>query len=237
MMTATTKTFNIAGAHTGNVIIADEALRDALQQPAGRARPVAQFLRARDGRAPPILPTGAAWVDALVAYLDGNRRLFDAAIATIPGVASMPLEATYLAWVDFSGTGMERDEFTAPGGTRRPDRGESRADLRQGRRELPALQHRHAAGPDRGGLRPAARGLRRSAIGRRTTDIPWACRPGWGGGPVARSGAPESPRARQPSPWTRIGEWIPRRLGAARIGPAQFSPGVILWIMPSSTAA
>ena len=27
MMTAPTKTFNIAGCHTGNVIIADEALR------------------------------------------------------------------------------------------------------------------------------------------------------------------------------------------------------------------
>jgi cystathionine beta-lyase len=25
----------------------------------------------------------------------------------------MPLQATYLAWVDFSGTGMTRDEFTA----------------------------------------------------------------------------------------------------------------------------
>ena len=25
----------------------------------------------------------------------------------------MPLQATYLAWVDFSGTGMARDEFTA----------------------------------------------------------------------------------------------------------------------------
>ena len=24
----------------------------------------------------------------------------------------MPLESTYLAWVDFSGTGMEREEFT-----------------------------------------------------------------------------------------------------------------------------
>ena len=43
---------------------------------------------------------------ALMAYLDGNRRLFDEGIAAIPGLRSMPLEATYLAWVDFSGTGM-----------------------------------------------------------------------------------------------------------------------------------
>jgi cystathionine beta-lyase len=57
-------------------------------------------------------PEGAEWVDALVAYLDGNRQLLDAAIADIPGLASMPLEATYLSWVDFSGTGMSREEFT-----------------------------------------------------------------------------------------------------------------------------
>jgi cystathionine beta-lyase len=58
-------------------------------------------------------PEGAAWVDALTRYLDGNRRLFDEGIAAIPGLRSMPLEATYLAWVDFAGTGMEPAEFTA----------------------------------------------------------------------------------------------------------------------------
>jgi cystathionine beta-lyase len=44
-------------------------------------------------------------------YLDGNRRLFDDGIASIPGLRSTPLEATYLAWVDFSGTGMAPAEF------------------------------------------------------------------------------------------------------------------------------
>jgi len=58
-------------------------------------------------------PEGARWVDALVRYIDGNRRLFDAGIETIPGLASMPLEATYLAWVDFAGTGMDAGDFTA----------------------------------------------------------------------------------------------------------------------------
>ncbi len=56
-------------------------------------------------------PEGAAWVDDLMRYLDGNRRLFDAAMNAIPGVRSIPLEATYLSWVDFRGTGMARDEL------------------------------------------------------------------------------------------------------------------------------
>jgi cystathionine beta-lyase len=44
-------------------------------------------------------------------YLDGNRQVFDAGVNAIPGLRSMPLEATYLAWVDFAGTGMEAAEF------------------------------------------------------------------------------------------------------------------------------
>ena len=58
-------------------------------------------------------PEGAEWVDALVTYLDGNRRLFEEGVSSIPGVRAMPLEATYLAWIDFTGTGMATTEFTA----------------------------------------------------------------------------------------------------------------------------
>lgn len=112
MMTATTKTFNIAGAHIGNVIIPDEALRAPF-----RARMNALGISPNSfGMAMATAaysPEGAAWVDALVRYLDGNRRLFDEGLARIPGVRSMALESTYLAWVDFSGTGMEPKEFTA----------------------------------------------------------------------------------------------------------------------------
>ena len=57
-------------------------------------------------------PEGAAWVDGLMHYLDGNRRVFDEGVNAIPGLRSVPLEATYLSWVDFSGTGMAREEFT-----------------------------------------------------------------------------------------------------------------------------
>ena len=111
MLSATTKTFNIAGAHLGNVIIADELLR-------------ARFARrmAALGLAPNSFglvmaeaaysPEGAAWVDALCLYLDETRAMFDAGVNAIPGLQSMPLEGTYLAWVDFSGTGMEIAEFT-----------------------------------------------------------------------------------------------------------------------------
>ncbi|HEY0214556.1 MAG TPA: MalY/PatB family protein [Paenirhodobacter sp.] len=111
MMTATTKTFNIAGTHSGNVIIADPDLRAKF---AGRMMALGLspnsfgVAMATAGYS----PEGAAWVDALVEYLDGNRKIFDAGVNAIPGVRSMPLQATYLAWVDFSGTGLTQDELT-----------------------------------------------------------------------------------------------------------------------------
>ncbi len=111
MMTATTKTFNIAGSHVGNVIIADPDLRAKFA-----ARMMALGLSPNSFglfmATAAYSPEGAAWVDDLIQYLDGNRKLFDETVNAIPGLKSMPLEATYLAWVDFDGTGMSRDEFT-----------------------------------------------------------------------------------------------------------------------------
>jgi len=109
MMTATTKTFNIAGAHIGNVIVPDPDLRAPLA-----ARMMALGISPNSFgmhmATAAYSPEGAAWVDDLRIYLDGNRRVFDAGVNAIPGVASMALESTYLGWVDFAGTGMEQAE-------------------------------------------------------------------------------------------------------------------------------
>ncbi len=112
MMTAATKTFNIAGAHTGNVIIADPDLRKrfAARMMALGMSPNSFGMHMVEAA---YSPEGAAWVDDLCSYLDGNRKLFDDGINAIPGLRSMPLEATYLSWVDLSGTGMAPAEFKA----------------------------------------------------------------------------------------------------------------------------
>ncbi|KAB2886898.1 MAG: pyridoxal phosphate-dependent aminotransferase [Albidovulum sp.] len=111
-MTASTKTFNIAGAHIGNVIIADETLRARFAAKVN-ALGISPNSFGMHMATAAYSPEGAAWVDALVAYLDGNRQVFDAGVAAVPGLASMALEATYLAWVDFAGTGMAPAEFIA----------------------------------------------------------------------------------------------------------------------------
>ncbi|MEL6584123.1 MAG: MalY/PatB family protein [Pseudomonadota bacterium] len=110
MLTAASKTFNLAGGMTGNVIIPNAELRARFQK-------VHLAAGASPNRFGILMTTaaythGAEWLDELRAYLDGNRQIFDAGVNAIPGLKSMALEATYLAWVDFSGTGMGRAEFT-----------------------------------------------------------------------------------------------------------------------------
>ncbi|SHE81902.1 cystathione beta-lyase [Loktanella atrilutea] len=109
MMTAATKTFNIAGSHTGNVIIPDPALRAPFtaRMAALGISPNSFGLHMTTAA---YSAQGAAWVDDLCTYLDDNRRLFETGMNAIPGVHAMPLEATYLAWVDFAGTGMSQEE-------------------------------------------------------------------------------------------------------------------------------
>ncbi|MBT8153364.1 pyridoxal phosphate-dependent aminotransferase [Epibacterium ulvae] len=111
VLSAPSKTFNIAGLHTGQVIIPDPDLRARF-----KARMLALSLASNSlgqyATTTAYSPEGAAWADAQLAYLDGNRQVFDAAMAEIPGLSSMNLQSTYLAWVDFTDTGMERAEFT-----------------------------------------------------------------------------------------------------------------------------
>lgn len=111
VLNAPSKTFNIAGAHVGQVIIPDPELRRAFETRMTALSNQPGTIALEMTRAA-YSPEGADWLDALCAYLDENRQLFDTAVTAIPGLNTMPLEATYLSWVDFSGTGMSPEEFT-----------------------------------------------------------------------------------------------------------------------------
>ena len=153
MLTAATKTFNLAGALTGNVIIPDPALR---------SRFAAAHLAAGTGanRFGMLAVTaayagGAAWLDALRRYLAGNAALFAEGVAAIPGVRADAARR------DLPRLGRlrrhrhgRRAEFTARVERDARIAAEPRRHLRHRRRELPALQHRHPARPRR--ARPSA---------------------------------------------------------------------------------
>ena len=109
-LAAASKTFNIAGMETGSMLIADPDLRHTVFR---QCRAV-NISPNRFGMmmAEAAYTSGDEWLDSLIPYLDGNRQLLNRSIEAIPGLTVMDLEATYLAWVDFTSTGMSRDEFT-----------------------------------------------------------------------------------------------------------------------------
>jgi cystathionine beta-lyase len=110
---AATKTFNLAGAHAGACITSNAALKRKVD-----ARIAASGLGSYNSfgmiATEAAWRTGEAWLDALLPYLARNRDLFDARIeAAAPGARSMRLDATYLAWVNFAGTGLAPEDVAA----------------------------------------------------------------------------------------------------------------------------
>jgi cysteine-S-conjugate beta-lyase len=109
---AATKTFNLAGAHAGACITTNPALKAQLD-----ARIAASGLGSYNSFGMIATEagwrTGDAWLDALLPYLALNRDRFDQRVASIsPGVRSMRLASTYLAWVDFAGTGLSPEDVS-----------------------------------------------------------------------------------------------------------------------------
>lgn len=99
------KTFNIAGLNCSFAIIADDALR-------------AKFAAGCRNLVPPVPPLafaathaayaeGQGWRRKLIAYLQGNLALLGDRIAEIPGLKLLPLQATYLAWIDATALGLD----------------------------------------------------------------------------------------------------------------------------------
>ena len=110
---AATKTFNLAGAHAGACITSNASLKARLD-----ARIAASGLSSYNSfgmiATEAAWRTGEAWLDALLPYLRTNRDFFDARIeAAAPGARSMRLQSTYLAWVDFAGTGLTPADIAA----------------------------------------------------------------------------------------------------------------------------
>ena len=109
--TSASKTFNLAGGHTGNAIISNPELRRAYQR---QLEKCGMMMGNRFGY---IMTTAAYaesedWLEGLLVYLKGNRDFIDRTVAEkLPGVRSVKLDATYLSWLDFTGTGMDDAEI------------------------------------------------------------------------------------------------------------------------------
>lgn len=109
VLTAASKGFNLAGGETGLMIVPDDALR-------ARVDKVMVDREATPNRFGMLMTKAAFtecddWSAAVRAYLAENFRLFSVRINALPGVSVMPMEATYLSWVDFTALGMSDTEL------------------------------------------------------------------------------------------------------------------------------
>ncbi|MDR2375737.1 MAG: pyridoxal phosphate-dependent aminotransferase [Treponema sp.] len=110
--TAPSKTFNLAGMRSSNIIIPDSGLRQKYLEEIGHSmsRPALNIL---GYRACEIAYTRCgAWLDELITVIDNNRKTVEEFMARrIPGIRVFPLEGTYLQWWDCRALGMDYREL------------------------------------------------------------------------------------------------------------------------------
>ena len=109
IFTAATKTFNIAGCHTGTTIIPNPKLRSIYdREHAAFGKTPNRFGMIMTEAA---YREGAEWLDQLMDYLENNKKIFTSAMKSLTDVNVFDLESTYLAWVDFSQLNISEAEL------------------------------------------------------------------------------------------------------------------------------
>lgn len=104
--TAVSKSFNLAGLGTSNIIIADEKLREIFKNRLSRDGYSCINCVSR-----PATITAYSecdyWLDEMNEYVDNNISLAREIIGRIDGVEMLDCQGTYLIWLDMSGLGMD----------------------------------------------------------------------------------------------------------------------------------
>jgi len=110
---APTKAFNIAGLHSSAVIVPDKFLRHKVWR-ALNTDEVAEPNSFAAAASIAAFTEGGDWLDALRAYISGNRKLVGEFITReIPQIRLIPSEATYLLWIDCTDVSKEGIDIAA----------------------------------------------------------------------------------------------------------------------------
>ncbi len=108
-LAAPSKTFNVAGLQTAFAVIPEEESRLGFRQTMDAQGVVSGNIFGMEAARAAFLE-GDAWLDGLMDYLDGNRRvLADALREALPEVVLTPMEATYLGWMDLRAFGLDEE--------------------------------------------------------------------------------------------------------------------------------
>ena len=110
VVTAPTKTFNLAGVQISHTFVKNPTLRRALRRQIN-ATGYGQVSIQGIVSAEAAYFKGDVWLDALLKYLKGNIEYTERFVhENLKGVKLVPMDATYLAWLDFNGTGLTTEQ-------------------------------------------------------------------------------------------------------------------------------
>lgn len=109
--TAPSKTFNLAGLHTSNIIVPDDDLRQRFRQ-ALSASGLPSLNPFGITALEAAYAEGEAWLAQVLGYLSGNVDTLDAYLRErLPAVTLIRPQGTYLAWLDCRGLGLPKDRL------------------------------------------------------------------------------------------------------------------------------
>lgn len=98
--TSASKAWNLPGLKCAQVVLSNDADREVWRRIGTVPEHGASTLGVVANTA--AYAAGGPWLDGVLDYLDGSRRLLGELVAEqLPGVAYTPPEGTYLAWLDF----------------------------------------------------------------------------------------------------------------------------------------
>ncbi|WP_039390478.1 MalY/PatB family protein [Novosphingobium sp. MBES04] len=103
------KAFNISGLQNAFVVVGDPELR-ALVEAAMTAHQIRDLNPMGLAATTAAYTRGEAWLNALIAYLEGNERLLRQTFARhLPHIDVIQQEGTYLAWIDGRRLGLSSE--------------------------------------------------------------------------------------------------------------------------------
>jgi cystathionine beta-lyase len=105
-LTAPTKTFNFPALRASYAVIEDSDLRTRYEQEIRRAAASGMSLLGAVATAA-AYNEGAAWLNDLLHYLEGNLRMLREHVSDLDGIRLISPEATYLAWLDCRGLALD----------------------------------------------------------------------------------------------------------------------------------
>lgn len=112
VMTAPSKTFNLAGLQTSNIIIPNEELRAKFQKSLFNLNPNFKCNILGYTACEAAYKNCAGWLDECIEIINKNKQLvIDFFAKEFPQITVMQLQATYLLWMDWSKLGLDPKEL------------------------------------------------------------------------------------------------------------------------------